>query len=70
MKFRLGPLPDDPKFDPIAEGWTPLREYGPLKMQLIALPIMVAIAFLFNLGFWLSGVDTSPLTDIRNATNR
>jgi len=67
MKFRLGPIPDDPQFDPIAEGWAPLREYGPGKMQLIAIPIMVAIAFLFNLGFWLSGVDTSPLTDIRNA---
>ena len=69
MKFRLGPLPDDPLFDPISEGWILLREYGPLKMQLIAIPIMVAIAFLFNLGFWLSGVDTSPLTDIRNVPN-
>ena len=38
MRFRLGPIPEEPNFHPEREGWTRLREPGPLAIQLIALP--------------------------------
>jgi len=39
MRFRLGPIPEDPGFDPLREGWVRLREPGPLAIQVIALPV-------------------------------
>ena len=42
MRFRLGPIPEYPRFDPEREGWSRLREPGPLAIQLIALPVALA----------------------------
>ncbi len=67
MRFMLGPMPENSQFDPKAEGWVAVREPGPIKIQLIAIPVVVSIALLFQLAFWLAGVDISPLSNIKNA---
>lgn len=41
MKFRVGPVPEDPAFEPAAQGWRSIREPDPLAYQILALPIMV-----------------------------
>jgi len=66
MRFMLGPMPENSQFDPKAEGWTSLREYGPVKIQLIAIPVVVFVGLLFELAFWLAGANVSPLQNIRN----
>ncbi len=47
MRFQVGPIPEDPAFDPEREGWARLREPGPLAIQVIALPV-AAGALLVN----------------------
>lgn len=39
MKFHIGPLPENPEFQPEATGWKPLREPNPFLMQLFAVPV-------------------------------
>jgi hypothetical protein len=67
MRFIFGAMPQDPEFDLEAEGWVAVREPGLIKIQLIAIPVVVLIALLFQLAFWLAGVDVSPLSNIKNA---
>ncbi len=43
MRFRLGPIPEDPGFNPEREGWSRLREPGPLAIQVLALPVAGAV---------------------------
>ncbi len=66
MKFILGKMPENPDFNPENEGWTPLREPGPIRVQLLSLPLVVFIAILMQLGFWFAGIDVSPLSKLRN----
>ena len=68
MRFRIGPVPEDPSFDPPAQGWSPIREPGPIAAQLLAVP--VALGLLLALGcsfavihpptgsFWLNVIST------------
>ena len=67
MRFIFGAMPEDPEFDPKNQGWTPLREPGPGKMQLIAVVVGVFVGLSLELLFWLAGADVSPLQNIRNA---
>ena len=67
MRFVFGAMPEDPEFDPKNQGWTPLREPGPGKMQSIAVVVAVCIGVFLQLLFWLAGADVSPLQNIRNA---
>jgi hypothetical protein len=46
VKFRLGAVPSDPEFRPEAAGWRPIREPGPVAVQLIALPVAAAALLL------------------------
>jgi hypothetical protein len=46
MRFQLGPPPANPAFDPVAGGWTKLKEPNPWLMQLCALPIAVGVGVL------------------------
>lgn len=46
MRFVMGPVPEDPSFQPDAEGWNAIREPDPVRMQIIALPVMIATGFL------------------------
>ncbi len=50
MKFVLGPIPEDPTFDPDAFGWRSLKEPDPVALNFIALPVagvMLGILLLF-----------------------
>ena len=55
MRFHYGAVPEDPDFQPEAEGWQPIREPGPWALQLIALPaaaiLLVISVGLLNLVF-------------------
>lgn len=66
MKFRLGPMPKDPAFEPKREGWTPIPEPPLPRMLLILIPVMVALGLLSHLMYWLAGANVGPLMDIKN----
>lgn len=42
MRFHVGPLPEDPSFRPLKEGWKPINEPGPYLLQFLAVPIAIA----------------------------
>ncbi|HUT31022.1 MAG TPA: DUF3267 domain-containing protein [Sedimentisphaerales bacterium] len=67
MKFRLGPMPRDPAFEPEREGWMRVSEPPLPRMLLILLPLMVVLGLLSHLMYWLAGANVKPLMDIRNA---
>jgi hypothetical protein len=50
MRFHIGAVPETPDF--ITDGWKPLREPGPILMQVFALPIGLATSALMVLA-WL-----------------
>ena len=56
MKFRLGKIPPNPDFHPEQEGWRPLREPGPIVMQLVGLPIGVAVVVVLGAAAALLGM--------------
>lgn len=35
-------MPEDPQFHPLEEGWSAIREPDPVRMQIYALPVMLA----------------------------
>jgi hypothetical protein len=43
MRFHYGAIPEDASFAPEAEGWLPIREPGPVALQLMALPVAFGI---------------------------
>ena len=50
MIIHWGAVPEDPDFHPENEGWSPIREPGPLAIQFIALPVaMVVVGLLVGL---------------------
>ena len=58
MIIHWGAVPEDPDFHPENEGWSPIREPGPLAIQFIALPVaMVVVGLLVGLlaMVWPSG---------------
>lgn len=56
-RFHLGKVPSDPRFDPDAQGWTPLKEPNPWLAQLLAMPFIgVMIVLLALLWFTLTPV--------------
>jgi len=67
MRFMLGPMPENSQFDLEDEGWVAVREPGLIKIQLITIPVVVFVVLLFQLAFWLAGIDVSPLSNIKNA---
>ncbi|HYR29298.1 MAG TPA: DUF3267 domain-containing protein [Thermoanaerobaculia bacterium] len=46
MRFIHGPVPEDPQFQPLEEGWNAIREPDPVRMQFVALPVMAAAGVL------------------------
>jgi hypothetical protein len=52
MKFHFGKIPDAVDFSPEKENWTSLKEPTPWLVQLLALPIGLALAALF-LHLWV-----------------
>ena len=62
MRFLLGPIPDDPGFDPTLPGWNAIREPRPALMNLIALPIMLVTLALMAL--FLRAFTSLKLTDL------
>lgn len=46
MRFRLGPIPEDERFDPVAEGWTPLKEPSAGTLLSVAVPTGMIMAAL------------------------
>jgi hypothetical protein len=44
MRFCLGPIPEDATFDPVADGWTRLREPRPGLVMLVAIPLGILMA--------------------------
>ena len=65
MRFHYGAVPEDPDFQPEAEGWQPIREPGPLTLQLLALPaaaiLLVISVGLLNLVFSGEFFKSQPL---------
>lgn len=62
MRFHYGAPPENPNFDPEAEGWRKLAfDPGPLLLQLIAIPVAVLLAVLWGILFYLVlPVKTAP----------
>src|SRR5687767_9433538 len=46
MRIIRGPIPEDPEFRPIDEGWKAIREPDPIWMQVLAVPVLVVTAVL------------------------
>ncbi len=50
MKLHYGAVPEAPDFDPQADGWSGIREPGPLLLQILAIPVaLVTLALLGGL---------------------
>jgi hypothetical protein len=62
MRFVLGPIPDDPGFDPTLPPWNAIREPRPALMNLIALPIMLVTLGLMAL--FLHAFTNLSLTEL------
>ncbi len=46
MRLHCGSIPEDPDFHPKEEGWRGIREPGPILLQLIAIPISLAVSLI------------------------
>ena len=57
MRFHYGPPPEDPQFQPLAQGWHSIREPGPVLVQVLAIPVAV-LAFL-GLGVAITQISGS-----------
>jgi len=47
MRLHYGAVPKTEGFNPEAEGWRTIREPGPIALQVIALPIAIALIFIW-----------------------
>lgn len=43
MKIHWGAIPENSDFDPEADGWSPIREPGPLAIQFMAVPVAIVV---------------------------
>ena len=43
MRFRYGPIPEDDVFHPEDQGWSDLREPGPLLLNILAIPTSILL---------------------------
>lgn len=64
MRFHLGSIPDE--FTPDSS-WRPIREPGPIVLQLFAVPIGLGVALLMGYGWHLVGVTISLRFESRHA---
>jgi len=63
VRLHFGPPPEDPDFQPEAQGWHSIREPGPVLVQVIAIP--VALAVFLILGWIIAGLSgASPYLSI------
>jgi hypothetical protein len=46
MRLHYGSIPEDPNFDPQAEGWQGIREPSPNALQLFAIPVALLVFIL------------------------
>ena len=53
MKLHYGAVPEATDFQPEQAGWHSIREPGPMALQLIALPVALAILVLIGALLWL-----------------
>jgi hypothetical protein len=54
MKLHYGAIPEDPSFQPAAQGWSSIKEPGPALLQVVVLPIALATAaLLVACLFWI-----------------
>jgi hypothetical protein len=51
MKLHIGGIPNDPDFDPEAEGWHSFDEPGPWAIQLVTIPIALMVAIFLMVCF-------------------
>lgn len=60
MRFRYGPIPEDEAFQPEAQGWSGIREPGPLILIILAIPVgillMVATGYAIS-QVWEGGIQ-------------
>ncbi len=49
MRFHYGAVPEDPTFDPQADGWRGIREPGPVALQILAIPVALATLALLGM---------------------
>lgn len=57
MKFVLGKMPESDEFDLWCDGWTPLREYGLIKSQLYALPLLLLMILLTYIFYEINHIN-------------
>ncbi len=53
MRLYYGGIPDNKDFHPEVEGWSPIREPGPIAVQFLAVPIALATLFVLIVLFGL-----------------
>lgn len=53
MKIHWGAIPKDTSFQPEREGWSPIREPGPLAIQFIAVPVAIIVVGLLGGALYL-----------------
>ena len=54
MRLYYGGVPDSKDFHPEQEGWSPIREPGPIAVQFLAVPIALVTLFLLLILFALA----------------
>lgn len=54
MKFHLGAVPEAADFYPDVDGWSSIREPGPILMQVIAIPVAFLLLILLSVLFVLA----------------
>lgn len=53
MRFHFGAIPEDQDFLPEAEGWRGIREPNPIWLNVIAVPVVIALMFVWALLIFL-----------------
>ncbi|MCB0164316.1 MAG: DUF3267 domain-containing protein [Anaerolineae bacterium] len=64
MKIHWGAIPKDTSFQPEREGWSPIREPGPLAIQFIAVPVAIVVVGLLGTALYLVWPGGSASTSI------
>lgn len=60
MRFQYGPIPENDIFQPEAQGWSGIREPGPLMLNILAFPvsILLMVATIYTISrVWEGGLQ-------------
>ena len=67
MRLHLGKVPEEGEFEPLHDGWTPLKEPKSVWItQLLALPVAFLLVLVVAVLWWLTNPVTSLTLTINN----